>query len=101
MEDPARRTRALNSELANGRLAMVAILGIRFQNGTFGTSGPERWLLGRAFESERRVQAPFGFWDPMGFCQGGDVADFKHRRESDLKRGLVAMCATLCSITPG
>jgi len=37
------RTRRLNAELANGRLAMVAILGMLFQNGTVGTTGPDMW----------------------------------------------------------
>jgi len=41
--EPAQRTRKLNAELANGRLAMVAILGMLFQNGTLGTTGPEMW----------------------------------------------------------
>ena len=55
MEDLAKRTRALNSELANGRLAMVAILGMFFQNGTFGSTGPEMWLPGSALENELGV----------------------------------------------
>merc|ERR1719511_412582 len=41
--DPATRQRKLNAELANGRLAMVAILGMLFQNGTIGTTGPDMW----------------------------------------------------------
>jgi hypothetical protein len=40
-EDPAKRTRALNSELVNGRLALGAIMGIMFLSGTFGTTGSE------------------------------------------------------------
>merc|ERR1712039_182768 len=42
---PALRQRKLNAELANGRLAMVVILGMLFQNGTFGTTGPEMWAI--------------------------------------------------------
>eukprot|EP00421_Protoceratium_reticulatum_P011271 CAMPEP_0168400048 /NCGR_PEP_ID=MMETSP0228-20121227/22400_1 /TAXON_ID=133427 /ORGANISM="Protoceratium reticulatum, Strain CCCM 535 (=CCMP 1889)" /LENGTH=77 /DNA_ID=CAMNT_0008413583 /DNA_START=22 /DNA_END=252 /DNA_ORIENTATION=+ len=37
------RKRKLNAELANGRLAMVAIMGMLFQNGTLGTTGPDMW----------------------------------------------------------
>eukprot|EP00974_Lingulodinium_polyedra_P120396 11174844-Lingulodinium_polyedra.AAC.1 len=41
ISDPAAKKRALNAELANGRLAMVAITGMMFQNGFMGTTGPE------------------------------------------------------------
>ena len=37
MQDAEARKRALNSELANGRLAMMAILGLWVQDGLFGT----------------------------------------------------------------
>jgi len=44
IEDPEKRKRSLNAEIANGRLAMFAIMAMMFQNGTVGTTGPEMWL---------------------------------------------------------
>jgi len=42
--DPEVRKKKLNAEIANGRLAMTAIMAMLFQNGTVGTTGPEMWL---------------------------------------------------------
>ena len=95
MEDPEARKKKLNAELANGRLAMTAIVAMLFQNGTVGTTGPEMWLPSSAFESELGVQAPVGFWDPLGLSSSGDVDDFKRRREVELKHGRVAMLAAV------
>jgi hypothetical protein len=100
MKDPAKRSCSLNSGLANGRLAMVAIMSMMFPNSTFGTTGPQVWLPGNAFESELGVQAPVGFWEPINFCKGDDVDDFKRRREAELKHGSIAMCAAMGLVTP-
>ena len=101
MEDPAKSSRALILELANGRLAMVAIMGRMFQGSTFGTTGPQMWLPGSAFGSELGVQAPIGFWGPMGFCKDCDVDDFERRRGAELRHGRVATCAAMGFVTPG
>merc|ERR1719205_451794 len=67
IKDPERRRRSLNAELANGRLAMFAIMAMLFQNGVTGTTGPEMWGQANnmfnpggvyAFENEIGVQAP-------------------------------------------
>ncbi|OLP84101.1 Fucoxanthin-chlorophyll a-c binding protein E, chloroplastic [Symbiodinium microadriaticum] len=34
----------LSAEIANGRLAMVALMAMLFQNGTVGSTGPAMWL---------------------------------------------------------
>jgi len=100
VEDPAKRERALNAEINNGRLAMVAIMGMVSQNGMVGTTGPEMWVPGGAFEDELGVQPPVGFWDPLGFTKDGDAEDFRRRRETELKHGRVSMFATMGYLVP-
>jgi len=43
VKDKEIRDRKLNAEIANGRLAMIAIMSMLFQNGVTGTTGPEMW----------------------------------------------------------
>jgi len=102
--DPEKKKRSLNSELANGRLAMFAIIGMFFQDGLTGSAWGD-WALYtdsplRAFESELGVQAPVGYWDPLGLSKDGDEAKFKRRRASELKHGRVCMYACLGYIVP-
>merc|ERR1712174_142030 len=102
--DPEVRKRRLNAELANGRLAMMAIIGMFFQDGLTGSAwGDWANYTGsplRAFESEFGVQAPVGFWDPVGFTKDGDEKSFNRRREVEIKHGRVSMLATMGYITP-
>merc|ERR1712117_15591 len=98
-EDPDTKTRRLNAELANGRLAMMAIIGMFFQDGLTGSAWGD-WTAYtdsplRAFESELGVQPPFGFWDPLGYASDGDVEVFKRRRAIEIKHGRVAMIAII------
>jgi len=102
--DPAAKTRKLNAELANGRLAMMAIIGMFYQDGLTGSAWGD-WANYtesplRAFESELGVQAPVGFFDPLGFTKDGDAELFKRRRVTELKNGRVAMLATIGYIAP-
>merc|ERR1712227_535008 len=103
-DDPELKTKRLNAELANGRLAMMAIIGMFFQDGLTGSAWGD-WANYtdsplRAFEGELGVQAPVGFFDPLGFTKDGDETKFKRRRQVELKNGRVAMWATLGYIAP-
>merc|ERR1740129_2100002 len=98
------RTRRLNAELANGRLAMMAITGMLFQDGLTGAAWGD-WANYvdsplRAFEGELGVQAPVGFWDPAGYSKDGDAEVFRRRREAELKHGRVSMFACRGYIAP-
>merc|ERR1719333_1526457 len=103
-KDEAGRTRKLNAEIANGRLAMIAIIGMFYQDGLTGSAWGD-WSAFtdsplRAFESELGVQPPVGFWDPLGFTADGDVAAFKRRRTVEIKHGRVSMLACMGYIVP-
>merc|ERR1711920_888533 len=102
--DPETRKKKLAAELANGRLAMVAIIGMFFQDGLTGSAWGD-WANYtdsplRAFEGELGVQPPVGFWDPMGLASDGDMESFNRRRATELKHGRVSMLACLGYITP-
>merc|ERR1719253_309417 len=98
------RKRKLSAELANGRLAMVAIIGMFYQDGLTGQAWGDWSLYSdsplRAFEGELGVQAPVGYWDPIGFASDGDAANFKRRRATEIKHGRVSMIACIGYITP-
>merc|ERR1712003_254891 len=102
--DPETLKGKLSAEIANGRLAMMAIIGMFFQDGLTGSAWGD-WALYtdsplRAFENELGVQAPVGFWDPAGFTADGNVENFQRRRQTELKHGRVSMLATMGYITP-
>merc|ERR1712241_1548940 len=103
-KDPQLRARRLNAEIANGRLAMMAIIGMFFQDGLTGSAWGD-WVNYtdsplRAFEGELGVQPPLGFWDPAGLSADGDVASFTRRRSVEIKHGRICMLATMGYITP-
>merc|ERR1719359_304113 len=102
--DAEEKQKKLAAEIANGRLAMMAIIGMFFQDGLTGSAWGD-WALYtasplRAFESELGVQDPVGFWDPLGFSADGDLSAFKRRRSVELKHGRICMLATMGYITP-
>merc|ERR1719422_169169 len=97
-------TKKLAAEIANGRLAMMAIIGMFFQDGLTGSAWGD-WANYtasplRAFENELGVQAPVGFFDPVGFTKDGDEFSFKRRRSVEIKHGRICMLATMGYITP-
>merc|ERR1712188_132945 len=103
-DDPAEKTKKLSAEIANGRLAMVAIIGMFFQDGLTGSAWGD-WTTYtasplRAFESELGVQEPVGFWDPLGFSTDGDASTFKRRRAAEIKHGRICMYATIGYMVP-
>merc|ERR1711988_642094 len=98
------RKKKLSAEIANGRLAMVAIIGMFFQDGLTGSAWGD-WANYtdsplRAFEDELGVQAPLGFWDPLGLAADGDQFSFTRRRSVEIKHGRICMLATMGYITP-
>merc|ERR1712139_458084 len=87
--DAAEKQKKLAAEIANGRLAMMAIIGMFFQDGCTGSAWGD-WALYtdsplRAFESELGVQPPVGFWDPAGLAADGSASNFARRRETEIK----------------
>merc|ERR1719215_488632 len=102
--DPAEKQKKLSAEIANGRLAMMATMGMFFQDGLTGSAWGD-WALYtgsplRAFENELGVQAPAGFWDPLGFCADGNVASFKRRRSVEIKHSRICMLAAIGYMQP-
>ena len=102
--DPAEKTRKLRAELANGRLALMAIIGMFFQGGLMGSTWGDwaRYTASplRAFEDELGVQDPVGLWDPLDFTADCDLLSFKHQRCVELKHGRISMLAAMGYITP-
>ena len=102
--DPAEKTNKVSAVLANGRLAIMAIIGMFFQDGLTGSAWGDWDQYSasplRAFEYELGVQDPVSFFDPLGCTKEGDVMSFKRRLSVGLKHGRVSMLATMGYITP-
>merc|ERR1719282_793832 len=102
--DENEKKKKLNAEIANGRLAMVAIIGMFYQDGLTGSAWGD-WALYtdsplRAFESELGAQPPLGFWDPAGLSKDGDSVAYRRRRATEIKHGRISMIACLGYIVP-
>merc|ERR1719188_1498410 len=110
MMNPKERQKKLNAEMANGRLAMVSIIGMFFQDGLTGSAWGD-WSLyegsplrAHPFGNETGVTKPLGgngeIWDPLGMADNGDQEEFRRRREAEIKNGRVAMIACIGWIVP-
>lgn len=111
VSDPEARKKKLSAELANGRLAMVAIIGMFFQDGLTGsawgdwalyTDSPLRATTAEAgSRSPQEVLAGTGgpfpehFWDPAGLSKNKTEKEMLELRAIELKHGRVAMLACL------
>eukprot|EP00435_Cladocopium_sp_Y103_P073058 s395_g42.t1 len=89
------RVEAAHSQTASLAIAATAVAALTAGGRkALGNVKPTRVNL-TAFENELGVQAPVGFWDPVGFTSDGDVATFKRRRSVELKHGRISMMATM------
>jgi hypothetical protein len=61
-----------------------------------GVEAPKKWSAA----TELGVQAPTGFWDPAGFCDGITEQEFKRLRSCEIKHGRLSMIATIGYIAP-
>ncbi|CAE6968750.1 FCPF [Symbiodinium sp. CCMP2592] len=99
------KEKKLAAEIANGRLAMMAIIGMFFQNGLTGQAWGD-WSLYtdsplRALTPAQEIIAgtggplPDNFWDPAGITNGKTEKEIAMLRAMELKHGRVAMLAVL------
>eukprot|EP00563_Minutocellus_polymorphus_P014925 CAMPEP_0181055618 /NCGR_PEP_ID=MMETSP1070-20121207/19293_1 /TAXON_ID=265543 /ORGANISM="Minutocellus polymorphus, Strain NH13" /LENGTH=202 /DNA_ID=CAMNT_0023134937 /DNA_START=18 /DNA_END=626 /DNA_ORIENTATION=+ len=61
--------------------------------------GASSTALSGAFDNEIGVQAPLGFFDPLGYLQDEDQERFEHLRWVELKHGRVAMLGVVGYLT--
>ena len=88
---PFQLTAKLNAELANGRLTMMVIIGMFFQDGLTGSAGGDAALYTdsprRAFGDEMGGLPPVCFRDPLKFAKNGGKDNFRRRRAIKIKHG--------------
>jgi len=96
------KERKLAAELANGRLAMMAIIGMFFQDGLTGSAWGD-WSLYTDSPLRAMPKAIAGTggplpnmeWDPLGLAKNKSEEEVLFYRAAELKHGRVAMCAVI------
>ena len=68
--------------------------------GSFGGSKSTSSSSATVSSTDLGVQAPIGYWDPLGLNANADAATFNRRRAVEIKHGMVAMFATMGYIVP-
>ena len=63
--------------------------------GSFGGSKSTSSSSATVSSTDLGVQAPIGYWDPLGLNANADAATFNRRRAVEIKHGRVAMFATM------
>merc|ERR1719203_1987570 len=114
--DKETKEKKLLAEINNGRLAMMAIIGMFFQNGLTGQAWGD-WSLYTDSPMRAATKAPvldistqlgacppLGFWDPLGLAKANDPVfaslQFRRRRTIELQHGRVSMFACIGYIVP-
>ena len=86
---PAERTKDLSAELANRRLAIMAIIGRILHVGLTGSACGACALYTastlRAFDNELGIRAPVCFCDPAGFTADGNFENFASSCQAERK----------------
>ena len=81
----------MNAELANGRLTMMAVVGMFFQDGLTGSAWGN-WALytespRRGLGDEMGLLPPVGFLDPPEFARDGSKDNVLRRCAVKIKHG--------------
>jgi len=105
-ESPNQHLGANNSA---GRTAAILLVGVGSSIALAAALGRKRTVpqtnagvVRCAYDASNEIGAcdPLLFWDPIGYCQACDKAEFDRRRAVELKHGRVCMLATIGMVWP-
>ena len=89
-----------SSSIAFGAAGVAAVGAALSRSAKKGKAVQKPVVSLTAFENELGVQAPIGFWDPLGYTADGDAVNFARRRQTEIKHGRVSMLAVMGYMTP-